>query len=482
MGRRMENLSRRELLKLFGVTVGGSLASQAIRPLKMQAQARKVTPRGGARHVILIQGCGAMSPPDTLDLKQTKYTPDDFEPQKIGEDFYLSKAVFPNYQVWAPRAVVVRSMNENLLVHFAAQYHTQAGRALNAALLREIPAFGSVIAMELESQRRETDTFPTYMSVDLWNARCPQIGSGMLPPRFAGMDLNTTYVFDSFGGKGEGAVTTELLEQRWQALNRVAEVSPGWGPMGRKADEYKDHYQYAHKVLVDPRFKKVLDVSEEDKQRYVGNDRGQTKLGLGLLLARNILAADAGTRFIWVTNGFNGGNGGFDNHTFIYKRGYTTYNGAMPIYESGARVDRALSNLVKDLVAMPGHQPGKTMLDETMIVLAHEFGRTPHLNSAQGRDHYGHVFSMMFLGAGVKGGRVVGKTDEYCAEVLDTGWKYKEQPTMDHVVSTIYSVLGIDYSKKISNTPSGRDYEYQQTAPLGGSHFSPLSEINELFG
>ena len=51
----------------------------------------------------------------------------------------------------------------------------------------------------------------------------------------------------------------------------------------------------------------------------------------------------------------------------------------------------------------------------------------------------------------------------------------------DHVTSTIYSALGIDYSKKIANTPSGRAYEYQQTAPLGGPSFIPLTEIEELF-
>ena len=52
---------------------------------------------------------------------------------------------------------------------------------------------------------------------------------------------------------------------------------------------------------------------------------------------------------------------------------------------------------------------------------------------------------------------------------------------MDHVASTIYSALGIDYSKKIEDTPSGRAYEYQQTAPLGGPAFIPRTEIDELF-
>ena len=125
--------------------------------------------------------------------------------------------------------------------------------------------------------------------------------------------------------------------------------------------------------------------------------------------------------------------------------------------------------------------PGKSMLDETLIVLIHEFGRSTEMNPAGGRDHFGDHYTDMFIGGGVKPGRVIGKSDETGEKLLDVGWKYKEQPMMDHVVSTIYSALGIDYSKKITDTPSGRAYEYQQTAPLGGPGFIPRSEINELF-
>src|SRR5438445_9468200 len=206
MREQIGNLSRRELLKLFGISVGASLAGEAAWPQKIQAQSRKVTPRKTARNVLFIQNCGAMSPPECLDFKETKYTAKDLDIQKVNSDFSISKTIFPNYEKWAPRASLVRSTYENSLVHFSAQYHTQAGRALNAAILREIPALGSIVAMELDSERRESDTFPTFMSFDLWNARCPQIGSGMLPARFAGLDINTANVFSSFGGdEGDSA-------------------------------------------------------------------------------------------------------------------------------------------------------------------------------------------------------------------------------------------------------------------------------------
>jgi len=475
------NLSRRELLKLFGITVGSSLAGEAAFPQKIQAQNRKVTPRKSVRNVIFIQNCGAMSPPECLDFHETKDTAKDLDIQQVNSDFVISRTIFPNYEKWAPKATLVRSFYENSLVHFSAQYHTQAGRALNAAILREIPAFGSIIASELEPERRSSDTFPTFMSFDLWNARCPQIGSGMLNPKFAGLDINTGSVFDAFGSsESDATAKNSVLAERWEVLNRMSEVSPSGG-IGGKANEYKAHYEYAFKILTDARFKKVLNISEQDKIRYgVPKDKGAAKIGLAMLLARNILAADAGARFLWVANTYNGGNGPADNHDRLYGRGALAPKGAiLSIYESGPRLDSAFGNLVEDLSKMPGRQPGKTMLDETMICMIHEFGRNPEMNSNFGRDHWGACFANLFMGGGIKPGLVIGKTDGY--KVTDIGWQFKQQPMMDHVVSTIYSALGIDWSKKIVDTPSGRAYEYQQTAPLGGPAFIPQTPIEEVF-
>jgi hypothetical protein len=479
------NLSRRELLRLFGMSIGGTIAGQAAWPRRISAQSRKVAPLNTARNSIVIQNAGAMSPWETLDFKDTKWTAKDLEMQKVQSDFYVSKALFPNHEVWASRASLVRSLKGVAVVHYPAQYHTQAGRALNTAIIREVPALGSVVAYELESQRRESDTFPTFMSFDLWNVRCPQIGSGMLPPRFAGLDLNTSNVFQSFAGGNESAESKSVLSERWGALGRMLEVSPtGNDRIGPKADEYKASYDYAIRLLLDPRFKKALALTEEDKKRYgVDKDAGAAKFGLAMLLARNLLAADAGARFLWVSNAYNGGNGVFDNHQNLYGRGSNapTRGTALSIYDSGPRFDRAFSSLIRDLTAMPGHQPGKTLFDETLIIVAHEFGRTPDMNPHGGRDHFVDAYTNLFMGGGIKPGRVIGKTSETGAKVIDVGWKYKEAPMMDHVASTIYSALGIDYSKKIEDTPSGRAYEYQQTAPLGGPAFIPRTAIEELF-
>jgi len=485
MRKNIGNLNRRDVLKLFGMSVGATIAGQTAWPRQIRAQSNKITPRNTARNCIFIQNAGAMSPWDTLDLKDTKFTPKDLEPQKITPEFYLSKTLFPQgYKVWAPHASLVRSLRGIAVVHFPAQYHTQAGRALNTAIVREIPALGSVVASELDSQRLQSDTFPTFMSFDLWGVRCPQIGAGMLGPRFAGLDINTTNIFDSFGGGEETAENKSLLSDRYEVLNRMLEVSTAPNTkIGPKADEYKASYDYAIRLLLDPRFKKVMGITEEEKKRYgVDKDPGNAKFGLAMLLARNTLAANAGTRFLWVANAYNGGNGVFDNHQDIFGRGASARRGgALSLYEAAPRFDRAFSSLIEDLMKLPGHEPGKTLFDETLIVVGHEFGRTPDINPHDGRDHYAEAYTNMLMGGGVKPGRVIGKTAPEGGKVVDNGWKFKEQPMMDHLTSTIYSAMGIDYSKRIDDTPSGRAYEYQQTAPLGGPAFIPRTDIEELF-
>ncbi len=100
----------------------------------------------------------------------------------------------------------------------------------------------------------------------------------------------------------------ELLEKRFSGLSRLSEVSSGRA-VGEKADEYEAHYAYAYKLLMDPRFKKMIAITDDEKKRYgVDKDKGEAKIGLALLLARNTLAIDAGARFIWVSNSYNGAN------------------------------------------------------------------------------------------------------------------------------------------------------------------------------
>src|SRR2546425_5528930 len=100
MGKRIEDLSRRDLMKLFGIGVGAVIADPAVWPKNVQAQSKKITPRGTARNVIFIQNCGAMSQWETWDFRPTKWTDTfpgkDLDVQKVNSDFQIAKTLFPN--------------------------------------------------------------------------------------------------------------------------------------------------------------------------------------------------------------------------------------------------------------------------------------------------------------------------------------------------------------------------------------------------
>src|SRR5437660_11339475 len=106
MGKRIEDLSRRDLLKLFGIGVGAVIADPAAWPRNVQAQSKKITPRGTARNVIFIQNCGAMSQNETFAFRETKWTAKDLDIRKVNSASQISKSLLPQYERWAPKAAL----------------------------------------------------------------------------------------------------------------------------------------------------------------------------------------------------------------------------------------------------------------------------------------------------------------------------------------------------------------------------------------
>lgn len=207
-------------------------------------------------------------------------------------------------------------------------------------------------------------------------------------------------------------------------------------------------------------------MSKEERERY-----GENEVGLACLLARNLVRADAGTRYIHITHP------DWDHHGNIFEHSVKSNH-----YVRCNEFDRGMANLMRDLAASPSpNKQGSTLLDDTLIVMATEFGRTPGaLNGRKGRHHYNPAYLSLFTGGGVKGGRILGKTDIDGAQVLETGWKYKKmQPRTENVYATIYSALGIDWKKKITNTPSKRAYRYVDL--LGATEIISDDEIADLF-
>src|SRR5712691_7953779 len=90
-----------------------------------------------------------------------------------------------------------------------------------------------------------------------------------------------------------------------------------------------------------------------------------------------------------------------------------------------------------------------------------------------------HAATALFAGAGVKGGHVFGVTDEKGERVTKSEWDEKRSIYPEDVVATIYSQLGIDWTKKLTNTPSGRAFEYIE--PQSGTNFVGFREVSTLF-
>jgi len=457
--------NRRDVLKWGSTAMMAACIGETLAPLKVKAAGAAANPRGTARNCIVIMMGGAMSQADCWDFKETQYTPKDLDVQKFTSDIWLSKTLFPRASEYVDKIALVRSMRANEMIHFIGQYHTQTGRALNVAVAREIPAMGSLIAYELENRRRESDTLPTYMSTYMAQCNNGAIGCGFLPTRTTGLDLDPTSAFETFGAGSSSS--SEVLERRWNLLQEYEKIARAdTFAMGKTASDYETFYADARRIAADPRWSSLFKITQQERDRY-GND----EYGLGLILARNILKADAGAHFVYVNDG-----GRWDQHSFIFDRTKRVNH-----YVNCERWDKGFASLIADLSSLPGSVAGKTLLDETLIMATSEFGRTPAMNAVAGRDHYRQVYTTLFAGGGVKGGRVIGKTNHDASEVVQTRWKHKEQPFMDNCTATIYSALGIDWKKTISNTPSGRGYEYVQTAPIGGTQFISNDEIAELF-
>jgi hypothetical protein len=451
--------TRRDVLRYGTASLLGAFVGEGLWPAKIRAAGR-ANPRGTARFAIIVEAAGAISHVDTFDFKEDAGTQADFDVRQIRNDLYLSHRLFPELSGLMDKVSIVRSFKSHEVVHFRGEYYTRAGRPLNPAQVAEIPPVGSIVSSELESQRRESDTFPTFISCNLGSSALP---SGFLHPRFSGLDVNAGAGAGSVAAKGEALA---LLEERYRLLGDLEKaIAREQGSRGPELSAFRSFQEEAYHVLGDSRWPVALDLAAEDKERY-----GDNEVGLGCLLARNMVKADAGTRYIHIKHA------GWDHHKNIFNHEVGSNH-----YKHCNDLDRALAQLIRDLDSTPSpRDPAKTLFDETVIAVPTEFGRVPgKLNGVAGRHHYNLCYIGLFAGGGVKGGRIIGKTDAAGEQCVETGWKHKMQPKTENIVASVYSALGIDWTKEITNTPSRRVYRFVD--PLGATEPCIADEIEELF-
>ena len=213
----------------------------------------------------------------------------------------------------------------------------------------------------------------------------------------------------------------EALESQCEALRFMAD------------DGFDQYREAAISLLTNHQVQDAFSLAKESAQTL---DRyGRNSFGWSLIMARRML--EAGVSLVQVNLGNN--------------ESWDTHQNAWPNLKNFLLppMDRAVSALLDDLEATG-------LLDETLVVMATEFGRTPGaLNGVKGRHHYNLCYLSLFAGGGVKGGRILGATDKDGAQMVETGWKYRKmQPKTENLYATIYSAMGIDWRKELTGTPS----------------------------
>ena len=450
-------LTRRQFFRIGAVGVSGYFLNPLTRPLNVVAD-HKVNPRGTAEFCIFLNLSGGPTHVDTFDIKEGNWTPGDFDIRTIKPGVKMPYALFPHLSERLDQLVLVRSLQAWETEHIRGQYYLQVAHQSSPARGKEMPSLGSVIAYECGQRQRPGDFLPPYVAMNFTSGPFRVIGEGCLDSRFTPLTLEISDTgFDFVVPDAEKT----RFQRRWEFLQKLS------NPQNSKSREndrffqdFDSFYRGAHAMMESPQIARILKVQEDERLRY-----GDSRLGEACVLARNLVKAQAGTRFIMISHS------GWDLHRKIYEKDAH--------YKLCRELDTALSNLLSDL-ATSKSQDGRTLLEKTFVCCMGEFGRTPgQLTVNQGRDHHKEAFCGVFAGCGTQGGRIIGATDELGAKVVEPGWHKKRPIYVEDVAATIYSVMGIDWTKKITNTPSGRAFEYIENQ--SGTDFIDPGEISELF-
>jgi hypothetical protein len=425
-------------------------------PQILAAQSSSSGKKAAAKSVLVIYEQGGLSHMDTWDPKPEAIsdhrTP--FKPISSNVPGIQFSELLTHTSKIADKLAVVRSMHHAKAGADAhpngTQYALSGSHPANPALT--MPDIGSVVSHVIGSK---CQYLPPYIMVPGNHEQAKETRTGFLPASTAvfktgGKDLaDPNWKIDGMTARAD--IQGQRLGNRHELHAALDRRSPGVFD-GQGMDR---HFDQAFDMLTSPKVNEAFDLKGESaktREAYGAGHRGAC-----YLLGRKLI--EAGVRFVTVDTRWpltketpKGGNLNWDHHDHIYTDKSCELPGATGAgagrYGIGhwvmmGSVDRAYSALIADM-----HERG--LLDETLVCFVSEFGRTPKINKAKGRDHWTHAYSIVFAGAGVRGGQVIGKTDREGGFVLDTPY------TPEDYASTIYEKLGIDRGKPIytsSNRP-----------------------------
>jgi hypothetical protein len=417
-----DGLTRRDFLHAGSLSVLGLglPAMQALAAAGASAPDRDI-------NCILLFLVGGPSQLDTWDMKPD--APEEvrgpFRPIATKVPGVQVAEIFPRLATMMDKVSLVRSVYHNAAaVHDTGHQMMQTGRLFTGGI--DHPHYGSVLS-KYRGSRHDT---PPYVLLP------KPIGptGGNLPHGHSAGYLGKTY--DPFilnaDPNVKGFTVPDLLppdyvtavrESRRRSLRSAIDGAVGTFESSADARLLDANFEGAFKLMSSPRAREAFAISSEPdalRDRY-----GRTRFGQSCLLARRLI--ERGVRFVTVNM--------FET---VFNEITWDIHGSAPFSpiecyknEVGPNFDNAYTALLEDLAR-------RGMLETTMVLAFGEFGRTPKINPAGGRDHHPACWTVLFAGGPIHGGRVVGASDEI-------GYAPKDRPiTPAEIAATVYQGLGID--------------------------------------
>jgi hypothetical protein len=428
-------IDRRELVQagftgLLGLGMADVLSLTSARPAEAQAAG---SGNGGpkAKSVILVFMTGAPAHQDIWDLDMNRPVEyrGEARPIKTNVPGIEISEHLPMLAKMAHQYSIVRSMHHNTNVHEFGTHYMLTGTdqvppgARHFATRADWPAMGSIVSFARPSTNGMPSSviLPTYLNAGYgFSGQTGGIMGSRYDPWIIDKDpsLPTFRVPDLQPSPG---MTVDRLENRKALLSQVER--------GRRdldgifeVHQMSETQGKAFNTLTSPKTRDAFDLTRETQA--VRDRYGMHMFGQSLLLARRLVESGVG-----LVQANMGHMNNWDTHTDNFNQ---LKNRLLPPF------DRGFSALLEDL-----SQRG--LLEETLVIAVGEFGRTPKLGTdngggitaAGGRDHWGGVFSAVWAGGGVKGGRIVGKSDE------TGGYPDGQAYLPSDLSATVFAALGL---------------------------------------
>ena len=415
------HFSRREFLHVGMIGGLGLTLPEFLRMKANGAQKFYESKEGKAKSIIHIYLPGGMAHQESFDPKP--YAPLEYRgpmghiPTKItGERF---GETFKETAKIADKITVCRSMSHGEASHERGTHNMFTGYRPSPAL--KFPSMGSVVSHEFGSRK----SLPPYVCIP--NVPNEFAGSGYLSSAYGPFGLGSDPAEGSFSVRDLGLpkdISLDRFDRRKSILNTVDDHFRKL-EKSDKLNAMDQFYTDAYQLISSKEAREAFDLNKEDdklRDRYGRNAAGQR-----ILMARRLV--ESGVRFVSLTYG------GWDHHGNI-KNAFE---------KQAPDLDKAYATLISDL-------DDRGLLDETLVMISSEFGRTPKINQNNGWDHWPRVFSVVLAGGGIKRGSIYGSSDAFAAMP-------EENPlSVEDLATTIYNQLGIVADKELM-APGDRPIE-----------------------